>query len=153
MPQHEAITFQYNDSTKTVKIFDHNNTNNANSSCLIPGVAVLSMTGYPNASCTTTITTVPMAGGAVPAADLLDGVPSGVTSSLGDTTSLTALSGGVINITFQSDGTVVDALGNYVNRAMFLYNRQAAKETAAALSVLGAAGRVKVWRYNASANQ
>jgi hypothetical protein len=118
------------------------------------GVAVLSASGYPNTTCTTTILTVPLAGGAIPTADLNYGVPSSITNTtLGDTNTLTALSGNVVNITFQSDGSVVDAAGTYVNRAMFLYNNKAPIETAAAISVLGAAGRIKLWRYDASASQ
>jgi Tfp pilus assembly protein FimT len=154
MSQREAVTFQYDDSTKVVKIFDHNNTNNSNSGCIMTGVAVLSASGYPNTTCTTTILTVPLAGGAIPTADLNYGVPSSITNTtLGDTNTLTALSGNVVNITFQSDGSVVDAAGTYVNRAMFLYNNKAPIETAAAISVLGAAGRIKLWRYDASASQ
>jgi len=118
------------------------------------GVAVLSAAGYPNTNCTTTMLRVPLTGSAVPSADLSYGVPAWITNStLADTTTPTALIGGAVNITFQSDGSVVDPNGNYVNRAMFLYNNKIPNETATAISILGASGRVKLWRYNASASQ
>jgi hypothetical protein len=97
---------------------------------------------------------VPLSGTAIPVADLSYGVPSGVSNStLADTTTPTSLTGGVVNITFQSDGSVVDAAGNYLNRAIFLYNNKIPNETAAAISILGASGRIKLWRYNPSASQ
>jgi len=154
MSQRQAVTFQYNDTTKTITIFDHNNRSNSNPACNINGPAVLSAGGYPNTSCTTTMLTVPLTGAAVPSADLSYGVPSGVSNStLADTTTPTSLTAGVVNITFQSDGSVVDAAGNYLNRAMFLYNNKIPNETAAAISILGASGRIKLWRYNPSASQ
>jgi hypothetical protein len=58
-----------------------------------------------------------------------------------------------VNITFQPDGSVIDANGNPVNRALFIYNTQAPTDTAAAISVLGAAGRVKLWRYKSNVNK
>jgi hypothetical protein len=36
---------------------------------------------------------------------------------------------------------------------MFLYNNKIPNETATAISILGASGRVKLWRYSASASQ
>ena len=35
---------------------------------------------------------------------------------------MTSLSGTVVNITFLSDGTAIDAAGNYANQALFFYN-------------------------------
>jgi hypothetical protein len=66
---------------------------------------------------------------------------------------LTSLSGTVINITFLSDGTAINAAGNYANPALFFYNNVVPNQTASAVSVLGAAGRIKVWRYSTSANK
>src|ERR1044072_3483427 len=63
MTQRQAFTFQYDNSTKTIKIFDHNNSNNATSGCNMTGVQVLTATGYPNTACTTLVTTVPLATG------------------------------------------------------------------------------------------
>jgi hypothetical protein len=39
-----------------------------------------------------------------------------------------------------------------VGRAMFIYNSNAPQATASAISVMGASGRVKIWRYDQSAN-
>ncbi len=98
--------------------------------------------------------TVPL-GGVVPAADISIGVPSGLSgsSTLDDTTTPTSLTGSKLNITFQPDGSVIDAAGNPVNRTLFLYNNRVPTQTAVAISVLGAAGRVKVWRYSSSVNK
>jgi Tfp pilus assembly protein FimT len=154
MAQRQAFTFQYDDSTKTINIFDHNNNNNANSGCNMTGQAVLSVANYPNTSCSTNVLTVPVATGPIAPADLSYGVPNGISnSSLDDGGTLTALSGTVLNITFQSDGTVVNTAGNYVTRTLYLYNNQISMQSATAISVLGAAGRVKIWRYSSSASK
>src|SRR5262245_39811021 len=110
MSQRQAVTFQYDNSTKTIKVFDHNNVNNVNGACNMSGQAVLGASGYPNTSCTTTILTVPLATGAgLPASEVSYGIPTSITATtLDDGNTMTALSGSpaVINITFQSDGTV-----------------------------------------------
>ncbi|HEX3143558.1 MAG TPA: hypothetical protein VHQ64_06270 [Pyrinomonadaceae bacterium] len=154
MTQRQAITFQYDNSTKTVKIFDHNNTNNANAGCNMTGVQVLSASGYPNTVCTTLLTTVPLATANF-ATELTYGIPSGITNTtLDDGNTLTALSGtGLVNITFQADGTVVDNTGTFRSASLFFYNSQVPTQTASAISILGAAGRVKVWRYSTSASK
>lgn len=153
MSQRQAFTFQYNDSTKTIRIFDHQNNNNANSACNMPGVQVLTTSGYPNTSCTVTALTVSLAT-ALPASEIKYGVPTTITNSnLADGTSLTALAGNVVNITFQPNGTVIDSSNNFINKSLYFYNNKAKTETAVAISVLGAAGRVKVWRYSTSASQ
>jgi Tfp pilus assembly protein FimT len=154
MSQRQAFTFQYDNTTKTVKIFDHNNTNNANIGCNMTGQAVLTASGYPNTVCTTVNVTIPIASGAN-ASELTYGIPSTITNTtLDDGATLTALSGtGLVNITFQPDGTVIDASGNYTTSSLFFYNSQVPAQTASAISVLGAAGRIKVWRYSTSANK
>ena len=155
MTQRQAFTFQYDNSTKTIKIYDHNNSNNATSACNITGQAVLSASGYPATSCSTNVLTVALASGTgLPASELSYGIPSSITNTtLDDGTTLTALSSSVVNVTFQSDGTVIDSAGNYVNRSLFFYNNRASLDTASAISVLGGAGRIKVWRYSASASK
>jgi Tfp pilus assembly protein FimT len=155
MSQRQAFTFQYDDATKQIKIIDHNNNGNATSSCNIAGTLILADSLYPNTACSTTVLTVPLGGGAVPAADISIGVPSGLSgvSTLDDTTTPTSLTGGKLNITFQPDGSVIDAAGNPANRTLFLYNNQIPTQTAVAISVLGTAGRVKVWRYSSSVNK
>lgn len=154
MTQHQAMTFQYDNSTKTVKIFDHNNSNNANVGCNTTGVQVLTLSGYPNTVCTTLVATIPLATGNL-ATELTYGIPSGISNTtLDDGNTLTALSGtGIVNITFQPDGTVRDAGNNFVSSSLFFYNNQAPTATASAISVLGAAGRIKVWRYSTSASK
>jgi len=152
MTQRQAFTFQYDNSTKTVKIFDHNNTNNANAGCNLSGVQVLSTSGYPNTACTTIVTTVPVATGTF-ASELTYGIPSGISNTtLDDGNTLTALSGsGVVNITFQPDGTVIDNTGSFTTATLFFYNNQVPTQTASAISILGSAGRIKIWRYSTSA--
>jgi Tfp pilus assembly protein FimT len=154
MAQRQAFTFQYDNSTKTIKVFDHNNNNNATAACNMTGQAVLSQANYPNTSCSTTVLTVPMATGAIAPADLSYGVPTGISNTtLDDGSTPTSLSGTVLNITFQTDGSVTDTAGNYVTRGFYFYNNQIPTQSATAISILGAAGRVKIWRYSSSANK
>jgi hypothetical protein len=65
---------------------------------------------------------------------------------------MTPLITGKLNITYQADGSVVDATGLPQGRAMFFYNIGAAQATASAISVVGVSGRAKVWRYNIGGN-
>jgi hypothetical protein len=65
---------------------------------------------------------------------------------------MTGLTNNQLNVTFQPDGSVIDAAGNPVGVAMFIYNNRAARGTASAISVMGASGRIKIWRYDLSAN-
>jgi type II secretory pathway pseudopilin PulG len=157
MSQRQAVTFQYDNSTKTVRIFDHNNVNNINPACNISGQAVLSATNYPNTSCTTTTLTIPIATGTgLPASEVSYGIPSSITATtLDDGNTMTALSGSpaAVNITFQSDGSVIDSTGAFARPTLFFYNNRVARETACAISVLGGAGRIKVWRYSTSVNK
>jgi Tfp pilus assembly protein FimT len=145
MSQRQAFTFQYDDSTKKINIIDQQ----------ASGVTVLTTTGYPNTAVAVTVLSIPVsAGGGLPTAEVSFGVPAGITATtLGDNTTPTALTASKINITFQPDGTVVDANGNPINRTLFFYNNVVPNQTACAISVLGAAGRIKIWRYSASANQ
>jgi Tfp pilus assembly protein FimT len=157
LSQRQAITFQYDNSTKTIKIFDHNNIDNVNPACNISGQAVLSATNYPNTSCTTTMLTIPLATGTgLPASELSYGIPGTITATtLDDGNTLTALSGSPasVNITFQSDGTVIDSTGAFARPTLFFYNNQVPKQTACAISILGGAGRIKVWRYSTSVSK
>lgn len=154
MSQRQAFTFQYDDSTKTIKIFDHNNNNNANAGCNMSGQAVLSTSGYPNTSCTTTVVTVPLTQGGLSSSEIIYGIPGGITpTALDDGNTQTALTGSVVNITFQPNGAVIDSAGNYARPTMFFYNALAPTQTASAISVLGAAGRIKVWRYSSNATK
>jgi Tfp pilus assembly protein FimT len=154
MTQRQSFTFQYDNAAKMAKIFDHNNSNNANAACNMTGVQVLTTSGYPNTACTTIVTTVPVATGTF-ASELMYGIPSGITNTtLDDGNTLTALSGtGLVNITFQPDGTVIDNTGGFTTATLFFYNSQVPTQTASAISVLGTAGRIKIWRYSTSAGK
>jgi len=154
MTQRQAFTFQYDNATKSIKVFDHNNNNNATAACNMTGVQVLAASGYPNTSCTTLVSSTPLASGTL-ATEITYGIPSGISNTtLDDGNTLTALSGsGLVNVTFQSDGTVVDNTGGFTTATLFFYNSQVPTQTASAISVLGAAGRVKIWRYSTSASK
>ena len=153
MTQRQAFTFQYDNSTKTIKIFDHNNNDYAG--CNMTTAQVMATSGYPNTSCSTTVLTVPLATGSLAPADLSYGIPSGINANtaLDDGNTMTALSGTVVNITFQPDGTAITSTGAYSKATLFFYNSQIPSQTAVAISVLGAAGRIKVWRYSTSASK
>jgi Tfp pilus assembly protein FimT len=156
MSQRQAFTFQYDDSTKKIRIIDHNNNGNPNAACNAAGKDIVADSLYPDTACSVTVLTVPLGGGAVPVADISIGVPSSLSgvSTLDDTSTPTSLTNGKLNINFQPDGSVIDTNGNPVNhRTLFLYNNRVPTETAVAISVLGAAGRVKVWRYSSSVNK
>ena len=145
MSQRQAFTFQYDDSAKQVKIIDHQAT----------GATLLSASGYPNTAGSITALTVPVGGGGgLPASEISFGVPTGITvTSLDDTSTPTALVSNNLTVTFQPNGTVVDANGNFVNRTLFFYNNKIPNQTACAISILGSAGRIKIWRYSDSANK
>jgi hypothetical protein len=58
-----------------------------------------------------------------------------------------------LNVTFQRDGSVINSSGAATDRnpqdfALYIYNSKAPAATASAISVLGASGRVKIWRYD-----
>ena len=50
-------------------------------------------------------------------------------------------------ITFQGDGTALDAAGNYVNGTVFM-GIAGNPQTARAITILGATGRIRSYRYN-----
>jgi Tfp pilus assembly protein FimT len=144
MSQRQAFTFVYDNSAKTITIIDHQ----------ASGPGILNLSGYPNTAGSITALTIPVGGGGLPASEVTFGVPSGITATtLGDTSTPTALVSNKLTITFQPDGTVVDANGNPVNRTLFFYNNIIPNQTACAISILGSGGRVKIWRYTTSANQ
>jgi len=119
------------------------------------GTALFAQTNFPATVCSTVALRVPIAGtGGLPTSEITYGVPSSISApTLSDYTTPTALSSGKVSVTFQSDGTVVVANNNVVNKALFLYNNRAPQETSSAISVLGAAGRIKVWRYDINATK
>ena len=145
MSQRQAFTFEYDDAAKQITIIDHQTS----------GAGVLAMSNYPNTAGSITALTVPVGGGGgLPASDVSFGVPSGITvTSLGDSSTPTALTANKLTITFQPDGTIVDANNNPTNRTLFFYNNKIPNQTACAISVLGSSGRIKIWRYTTSAGQ
>ncbi len=96
---------------------------------------------------------IELTGSGVEFDDVKYGRPTGVpASALSDTTNLTNLSSNAVEITFQVDGSVIDASNNPQNQALFFYHDKYRLDTAFAVSVLGAGGRVKVWRYSQGVN-
>jgi len=97
--------------------------------------------------------TFQLAGSGLMAGDIIYGRPSGATTAaLADTSNLTPPVAGVADITFEPDGSVVNAANHPQNNALFFYNRIYPGDMAFAISVLGAGGRVKIWRYNQNTN-
>jgi prepilin-type N-terminal cleavage/methylation domain-containing protein len=85
--------------------------------------------------------------------NLVYGRPTGVTvAALGDGTTLTSLASNAVEVTYQTDGSVVDASNNPQNKALFFYNPQIPEDTAFAVSILGAGGRAKLWKYSSGVN-
>jgi type II secretory pathway pseudopilin PulG len=166
MSLRQSITFQYDDAAKQIKIINHNNSQSLVASCNLSRTAILVAAGYPNTACSTVVTTIPLAQGGLNAAEITYGIPAGSllptgapiipVTSLDDNILMTPLTpvgaGGKLNITFQADGSVVDTAGIPLDRAMFLFNNVTAQATASAISVVGASGRVKVWRYTLNGN-
>lgn len=144
MSQQQAMTFQYDDTTKQINVIDHQTS----------GRALLNDISYPNTPGSFVARTVSLAGSGLPAGEILYGIPAGAPAgALGDTSTLTARDiNNRINITFQPDGSVINGAGNAVNFALYFYNTYARLETVAAVSVLGSGGRVKSWRYDKNAN-
>jgi prepilin-type N-terminal cleavage/methylation domain-containing protein len=99
---------------------------------------------------------VPLTGSGVELDDLKYGRPTGPTgvptSALSDTTNITSLTSNAVEITFQPDGSVIDASNNPQNQALFFYHDKYRLDTAFAVSILGAGGRIKVWRYSRGVN-
>lgn len=168
LSQRQSITFQYDDATKQIKIINHNNNQPLNPACSLSRTAILGAAGYPNTACSTVVTTVPLTQGGLYLSELTYGIPAGTpplpagapvipTTKLDDNIVMTPLTppgaGGKLNITFQADGSVIDTAGIPLDRALFLFNKTAAQGTASAISVVGASGRVKVWRYTLNGNK
>ena len=150
MAQRQAITFQYDTSTQVINIIDHNNVDTvANPTS---GIDVLAAAGYPNTVGSTVLATVALTQGGLRSGEILWGIPAGLPGAPATADGLTvpniAAANNRLNITFQRDGSVVDATGNPVDQALFIYNTFIPGATAAAISVRGSSGRVKIWRYN-----
>jgi prepilin-type N-terminal cleavage/methylation domain-containing protein len=138
-----AFTFQYDDTAKAIKVIGP-----------IPaGTAALLDGAYPNNAGSRVVSSVSLTQGGLASTQISSGIPSGLPggpTAIDGVTGVT-LAGGNLNITFQPEGQVVDSVNNPVDRALFIYNNQASQATASAITVRGASGRVKIWRYNANA--
>jgi prepilin-type N-terminal cleavage/methylation domain-containing protein len=144
MSQRQAFTFQYDNVTKQISIIDHNSN---------PGPTLLSDPSYPNTAGSKVVVVTPLTSETLSGSEMSYGIPAGLpTAPLGDGIAMTALLSNRLNITFQPDGSVIDATGNPVGRAMFIYNSKAPQGTASAISIMGASGRVKIWRYDSGAD-
>jgi prepilin-type N-terminal cleavage/methylation domain-containing protein len=85
--------------------------------------------------------------------EIMYGKPAGASAAaLGDGSNIETLVAGKAEVTFQADGTVVDASNNPQNKALFFFDSQSPAGVAFAVSVLGAGGRVKIWRYSSGTN-
>ena len=144
MSQRQAFTFQYDNATRQMSIIDHNSNLAA---------ALLADPSYPNNAGRVVVSQTPLATGGLDSSEIIVGIPAGVPNvPLGDGISMSALVNNQLNITFQPDGSVIDLNSNPMGHALFLYNTRAARDTASAISVVGASGRVKIWRYDRVAN-
>jgi Tfp pilus assembly protein FimT len=143
MSQRQSFTFQYDNVTKQISIIDNN----------ASGTSVLTDGLYPNNSGSTVVITSSLTTGGLAGNEINYGIPTGFPNGpLDDGVSSTSLTSGKINITFQPNGSVIDATGTPLDRAIFIYNTRVPSETAAAISIMGAAGRVKMWRYDPTTN-
>lgn len=96
---------------------------------------------------------VELSGFGVDKTEIRYGRPSGATTAaLSDTTNITSLTRSMVELTFQPDGSVIDASNNPQNNALFFYHSKYQKDAAFAVSILGAGGRIKVWRYSKGIN-
>jgi prepilin-type N-terminal cleavage/methylation domain-containing protein len=144
MSQRQAITFQYDNVSRLISIIDHNSN---------PGPVLLIDPSYPNTFGSRVVSATPLTAGTAVTPEISYGIPAGVPiAPLGDGITMTPLVNNQLNITFQPDGSVIDAAGNPIGRALFIYNNKAPKATASAISIMGASGRVKIWRYDSGTN-
>lgn len=131
MTQRTAITFRYDDTNKQMIVYGGK-------------FGALGDARNP---------IMPMTGDGLNPDELAYGRPSGApVAALGDGSNLTALTGNMTEVVFQADGSVINSSNLPQNQAMFFYNTNNPQETAFAVSVLGAGGRVKIWRYNPGVN-
>ena len=138
-----AFTFQYDDTAKQIRVIGP-----------IPaGTAALTDPNYPNIAGSSVVATVSLNQGGLAGSQMSSGIPTGLPGAPTsvDGVAAAALAGGNLNITFQPEGQVVDATNNPIDRALFIYNNQASQATASAITVRGASGRVKIWRYTKNA--
>lgn len=131
MSQRAAVTFRYDDNKKRIVIY---------------GGSFGALNDEKNYI-------IQVSGDGVLANEIVYGRPPAVSvAALGDGANLTTLSDQAVEIQFQPDGSVVDASDNPQNKSLFFYNSKSPDDTAFAVSVLGAGGRAKLWRYSKGVN-
>lgn len=131
MTQRTAITFRYDDANKRMIVYGGS-------------FGALGEAKNP---------IMPMSGDGLTPAEIVYGRPAGApVSALGDGSNLTALSSNYVEIQYQPDGSVINSSNVPQNKALFFYNPKTPADTAFAVSVLGAGGRVKIWRYSSGVN-
>jgi prepilin-type N-terminal cleavage/methylation domain-containing protein len=143
MSERCSYTFQYDNTTKTITVIDNN----------ASGSVVLTDSNYPNNAGSNVALTSVLTQMGLAASEVSYGIPTGLPAgALSDGVSKTALTNAKINITFQPDGSVVDTNGTPTDFGIFLYNGKIPNQTASAISVLGSAGRIKLWKYDSGSN-
>lgn len=131
MSQRTAITFRYDDTNKKFVVYGGS----------------LGTLGNPKNR------EISIAAEGLQPGEVIYGRPAGApVSALADSAMMTSLSTGAVEIKFQPDGSVVDASDVPINKALFFYNNKNPAGTAFAVSVLGAGGRAKIWRYSQGVN-
>lgn len=139
MSQRQVFKFRYDDVTKQASIIDNQER----------GTIANPLAN--NTANDTVYRTVPLGRGGLPPDLIAYGPPPGAPTSLPDGTPMTMLAGGRVEIVFQPDGSVVDANGNPASAALFFHDAEMPDTTGVAISVIGAGGRVKNWRYSQDA--
>jgi prepilin-type N-terminal cleavage/methylation domain-containing protein len=151
MSQRKSFTFQYDNVNKQVQVIGP-----------IPvGPLGLADPSFPNNTGSSVVSNVPLTQGGLLASEISYGIPTASdlptgaqsfpTGALGDGVPKTDLLSDMVRITFQPDGAVIDSTG--LGTGLFFFNKKAPQATASAISILAASGRVKIWRYNISANK
>lgn len=131
MSQRAQITFRYEDTNKRIVI------HGGNFGVLGDGKNYI----------------IAIATDGLPPSEVIYGRPAGApVAALGDGSNLTALSNNAVEVQYEPDGSVVDTSNNPQNKAVFFYNSKNPADTAFAVSVLGAGGRAKIWRYSKGVN-
>jgi Tfp pilus assembly protein FimT len=147
MTQRQAFTVQYDGVNKQLVVINHQ----------ASGAALLTQPGYPNTVGSVQDRVIQLSGSGVDPTEIIYGIPGALPASaqgaLDDGVVLTGLVNSQLNVTFQPNGSVMDETGSPTNKALFLYNSKAPAETSFAISILGSAGRMKVWRYNSIAKK
>jgi len=170
MSDRQSVTFEYNNVTKQIRIINHHNNHRTDDpvfgACVVGRKEILGAVAYPDTACARVVSTYALAQGGLPASEIVYGIPTAANlpggapvplaaTILGDNTVMTPLTVAAparLFITFQNDGSVIDDLGIPQDRAFFFFNNRAAQTTASAISVVGASGRAKVWRYEVNGN-